>query len=140
VVSGLVIPSPVVLTGLVGTLRTADLLKSGLMSSPQEALGYSLGEFWPSLVIAHLLGFGFAGLCYRRQVRFGASRLDRIAWPLFVLAFGLPGWIGYRFGRSWPVLEPCPACHSPTPRQRAECISCEREFPSPALTGTEVFA
>jgi hypothetical protein len=73
-------------------------------------------------------------------VRYGASLAERIVWPLFVLLFGLPGWIGYRFGRSWPVLEACPECGVAVPRDRERCLHCINDFPRPALKGTEVFA
>ena len=43
----------------------------------------------------------------------------------------MPGWIGYRFGRRWPVIEPCPACGRPVPRDREVCAACHREFPLP---------
>jgi hypothetical protein len=79
-------------------------------------------------------------LCYRRQVRYGMSRWERIVWPLFVLLLGLPGWVGYRFGRSWPVLETCPACGAGVPRDREDCTRRETAFPPPALKGTEGFA
>jgi hypothetical protein len=91
-------------------------------------------------VIAQLLAAGLAWLCYRRQVRYRATRSERVLWPLFVLAFGLPGWVGYRFGRRWPVLESCPKCGVDVPRDREDCTDCEVAFPGPALKGTEVFA
>jgi hypothetical protein len=61
-------------------------------------------------------------------------------WPLFVLAIGLPGWAGYRFGRPWPVLEPRPTCEDEVPRDRTDCAGCAAQFPRPLLEGTEVFA
>ena len=74
-----------------------------------------LSECWPSLMLAQLLATGLAILCYRRQRHYSASGSERLLWPLFVLAFGLPGWVAYRFGRSWPVLESCPACGAGVP-------------------------
>jgi hypothetical protein len=73
-------------------------------------------------------------------VRYGASGPERIVWPSFVFVLGLPGWIGYRFGRAWPNLERCPSCRAIVPRDRIECAACQRDFPEPALQGTEVFA
>jgi hypothetical protein len=92
------------------------------------------------MIIAQLLAAGLAILCYRRQVRYRGSRSERIVWPLFVLALGLPGWVAYRFCRTWPVLETCSACGVGVPRDRGECAHCEADFPAPALKGTEVFA
>jgi hypothetical protein len=140
VLGGVVVPAPLVLGGLVETLRSRDLMEKGLAATYPEALGRALREFAPALVIAHLLAAVLAVLCYRRQVRYGVSGPERVIWPLFVLALGLPGWVGYRFGRSWPVLESCPACGTGVPRDRGECARCAAEFPRPSLKGTEVFA
>ncbi len=140
IISGLSLPAPLVLTGVVGTFRPASLLEEGLAATYPEALGRALREFRPALLLAMLAGGVLAGLCYRRQVRYGARGMERLAWPLFVLALGLPGWIGYRFGRTWPVLQSCPSCGAAVPRDREECVHCRSEFPTPALKGTEVFA
>lgn len=138
--AGVVILSPLGLAGTVASLRTPMLLDSGLATTYSEALGRELTEFWHALTLAQLLALGLAVLCYRRQVRYGASLADRIIWPLFVLILGLPGWIGYRFGRSWPVLEACPDCGVIVPRDREDCLHCTNDFPRPSLKGTEVFA
>jgi hypothetical protein len=95
---------------------------------------------WPALMIAQLLAVGLAALCYRRQVRYQASQSERLVWSLFVLALGLPGWVAYRFGRSWPVLQTCPACGAGVPQDREDCARCENDFPGAELKGTEVFA
>lgn len=137
---GLVIPSPLSLAGGVAYWRPSDRLENGLAATYAEAWGQTLTEFWPALAIAQTVALGFAVLCYRRQVRYGASRIERIVWALFVLMFGFPGWIGYRFGRSWPVLESCPDCGAAVPRDRESCLRCTNDFPRPALKGTEVFA
>jgi hypothetical protein len=136
----LVVPVPGVLGGLVGIGRSWDLVSEGLAATYPEALGRAFAEFWPALVLAQLVAVGLAGLCYRRQVRYGASGVERVLWPLFVLIFGLAGWVGYRFGRAWPVLDSCPVCDVRVPRDRGSCTRCEVEFPRPVLKGTEVFA
>ena len=97
-------------------------------------------EFWHSAATVQLFATCLALLCYRRNKRYGLGRGERIAWPLFVLLLGLPGWIGYRFGRKWPVLASCPDCGVSVPRDRESCVRCANEFSSPALRGTEVFA
>ncbi len=137
---GPVFPSPLVLNVVLGIFLPRDLLEEGRAATFPEALARTLTEFWPALTIAQLLAAGLAVHCHRRQVRYGASGRERVAWPLFVLLLGLPGWIGYRFGRSWPVLEACPTCGEGVPRDRGDCTRCRAEFPKPALQGVEVFA
>jgi hypothetical protein len=138
--AGLVVPAPVVLGGIIAAWRPSELLQEGLAASYPEALGRALREFRPALVIAALAAAALAWLCYRRQVRYGAMGVQRVVWPLFVLALGLPGWVGYRFGRTWSVLESCPACGAAVPRDRDGCARCTAAFPAPALKGTELFA
>ncbi|HZY85304.1 MAG TPA: hypothetical protein VFE78_10770 [Gemmataceae bacterium] len=140
VLEGVVFPSPLALGGYLASQRTGELLHAGLAATYPEALARALTEFRAALALALLVGCGLAVLCHRRQMRFGAGRTERVLWPLFVLALGLPGWVGYRFGRSWPVLEACPGCEARVPRDRAGCARCEAEFPPPPLKGTEVFA
>jgi hypothetical protein len=140
VLGGFVVPAPLVVGGFIGIGRPSDLINEDLEAAYPAALSRALTEFWPALLLAQLVAVGLSVLCYRRQARYGARGAERVVWPLFVLALGLPGWAGYRFGRSWPVLEPCPACEVEVPRDRAGCVRCAVEFPRPALKGTEVFA
>ncbi|HEY7314306.1 MAG TPA: hypothetical protein VH643_33450 [Gemmataceae bacterium] len=140
--SAAVVPSPLALDVLLALLRNSsqERREADRAESLPEAMVLTLVDFWPSLAVAQLLALGLAVLCYRRQLRYGASRGERIVWPLFVLLLGLPGWIGYRFGRRWPVLEKCPTCGDAVPRDRGDCVRCTTEIPLPALKGTEVFA
>jgi hypothetical protein len=139
-VAGIALPSPAVLLGFIEMQRSEELLQEGLCATYLEALSRASAEFWPALTIAQVAAVGLAGLCYYRQVRYGERGLERWLWPLFVLVLGLPGWIGYRFGRSWPVLEACPRCGASARRDREACVHCETDFPRQALRGTEVFA
>lgn len=140
VYGGLTMPSPLGIYFFFVQERGQKLLGNALSATPAEALVRALTEFRPALAIAQAIALVLAVLCYRRQVRYGASRTERIVWTVFVLLFGLPGWIGYRFGRSWPVLEACPDCGAAVPRDRESCLRCTNEFPRPTLKGTEVFA
>jgi hypothetical protein len=133
------LPSPLALDG-VGVLRSQQLQEDGLTPTFASAVVRTWEEFWPAAVLAQLLALGLAILCYRRQRRYGVGSAERIAWPLFVLLLGLPGWIGYRFCRKWPVLESCPECGVAVPRDRESCLRCANDFPAAALRGTEVFA
>jgi hypothetical protein len=137
---GVEVPAPLAAAGLVAGVRTKLLLGRGLAATYPQALGRAFTEFAPALLIAQLVAAALAWACYRRQVRFGASRGERVIWPLFVLVLGLPGWIGYRYGRSWPVLQACSACATEVPQDRDNCVQCTVEFPRPVLRGTEVFA
>jgi hypothetical protein len=137
---GIVAPAPLVLLGALAVERSPKLMEEGLETSYPVALGRAIGEFAPTLLIAGLLSFGLAVLCYRRQARYGASTREKLVWSLFVLALGLPGWVGYRFGRSWPILEVCSECGLQVPRDRDNCNACEAEYPLPQRKGTEVFA
>jgi hypothetical protein len=105
-----------------------------------NALGRGLAAGWPVVLLVHFVAGVLAWLAYRRLVRYGASRAERVVCPVFVLVLGLPGWLGFRFARSWPVLEACPNCAVVVPRDRVPCAVCGADFPSPALRGTEVFA
>ncbi len=135
-----VAPCPLFLDVILGVLRGGELQASGQEVTFAGAFVRAAREFWPAIAMVQVLAMALAFLCYRRQKRYGLGRAECIAWPLFVLLLGLPGWIGYRFGRKWPVLESCPDCGVAVPRDREECVRCANEFPSPALVGTEVFA
>ncbi len=136
----LVAPLPVVVDVVVAIVRPLDLLRRHQVDDYPQALAQAVGEFWPSLLLVHLLSAWLAWLCYQRQVRFATGKMERIIWPVFVFVCGLPGWIGYRYGRWWPRLERCPSCAGEVPRDRVECARCQADFPLPAPRGTEVFA
>lgn len=129
---GVLVPSPV-LYGLVLAGRVLE--RSG-----GAVVWRVLAESWLPLGTALAAGVVLAVPCWRRQGRYGAVGAARWGWPVFVLLLGLPGWVGYRYGRRWPVLARCPMCGQEAPRDREECVRCRAEFPGPALRGTEVFA
>jgi hypothetical protein len=139
ILSGAVVPAPLGLAAIVEA-RAQQLLDMQAATAPSQARSRAISELWPSLVLGGIIALGFAFLCFRRQVRYGADGLERVIWPLFVLLFGWPGWIGYRYGRTWPYLERCPTCSATVPVDRVACVRCSHEFPRPALKGTEVFA
>jgi hypothetical protein len=104
----------------------------------QTALIKVLATTWPSVLAVIALSCAMAPLAYRRQKRFGLP--NPAAWAVFAFVFGVPGWIAYRFHRTWPVLEECPSCRQPSPRDREACLDCGKAFPPPPLKGIEVFA
>jgi hypothetical protein len=104
---------------------------------------YARAVWWRDrapLAAVCLISAVLAAVCYRRQVRYRASVGERIVWPLLVFLLGIPGWLGYRHGRRWLVLVPCPACQHPVPRAGELCTACDHEFPQPAASGAEIFA
>jgi hypothetical protein len=109
-----------------------------------EADNYSQGvalilrHTFPSLLAILVLGIVAAVGAYRRQRRFGLPNAG--VWAAFAFVLGLPGWLAYRYHRTWPVLEECPACRQPAPRDRESCLDCGTAFPPPPLKGIEVFA
>jgi hypothetical protein len=137
---GAVLPGPLLTNVLVGILAPCSDLMFNQATTYGNALRHYVADSWPCLVVVHLLAVPFAWLCYRRQVRYRTSKVERVVWPLFVFAFGVGGWVGFRFGRTWPVLERCPACNTDVPQDRETCAACEAAFPEPALQGTEIFA
>lgn len=137
---GALCPAPLVFAIMAGTFGPAIQMDGNEASSYVEGLGQSVRFFYPGLLFTLVVGAALAVVCYRRQVLYGASRTERVVWPLFVLALGLPGWLAYRFGCSWPRLERCPQCQAAVPRDREHCARCAAAFPRPALEGTEVFA
>jgi len=103
-----------------------------------QALRIGLWRTWPSILAVIVAACIAATLAYRRQKRFGLPH--PAAWAVFAFVFGVPGFLAYRFHRVWPVLEECPACHQPSPRDRESCLDCGKPFPPPGLKGIEVFA
>lgn len=140
VVGGVLLPVPLLMDLGVGLARPFGLVLEGYETNWGAALTRALVEFWPSLLIAQLVGAVLAWRCYRRQVLYAAGGKERWLWPTFVFLFGLPGWIGYRYSRSWPMLERCAECGAVVPQDRTHCAACQADFPLPALKGTEVFA
>lgn len=137
---GLALPSPAILGGYVAYNRPTELLRAGVETSYALALARALLEFRPALLVVLAVSMVLAILCYRRQVLYGVRGAERVVWPLFVLLLGLPGWVGYRFGRGWPVVEACATCGATVARDDDTCRRCAADFPGPALKGTEVFA
>jgi hypothetical protein len=139
---GVSIPAPSVLAGfcVAQAIETQRLVENGSGATYSAAIARMLAESFPSFAIALIVSIALAVLCFRRLMRYGAGTSERVVWALFVLLLGLPGWIGFRFGRTWPVLEACPSCGRLVPRDRETCVRCADAFPRPALKGTEVFA
>ena len=102
------------------------------------ALSKALHDVWPIFVISPLIGIVMAILCFRRQRKYGLPWTG--LWTGLALVFGWPFYLGYLAHRVWPARLPCPHCGKLAPRDRPACFACGREFPEPAMKGTEVFA
>jgi hypothetical protein len=133
-------PEPLVADLLGLPARALQLRYTRKAATFTEAFGQALAEFWPPLLAVQVVSVVLAGLAYCRQVRYRTGRAERLAWPLFILLLGVPAWLAYRFGLSWPILERCPACAAPVPINRERCPACQAEAPAPAPKGTDIFA
>jgi hypothetical protein len=130
-------PAPLASALIVG-LVPRTLVRAGQAESYAAGLRKVVGGIWLSVLAVLAIGAGCAAAAYRRQRRYGLPH--PAAWAAFVFAGGIAGWIAYRFHRRWPVLEDCPACGEPAPRDREACLDCGAAFPPPPLKGIEVFA
>jgi hypothetical protein len=115
-----------------------QLVQTGQADSYAAAFLPNLLRAWPALLGTLIIGAICAAAAYRRHRRYALP--GAVGWAIFAFLLGLPGWIAYRFHRTWPVLEECPACDQPAPRDRHSCIECGAAFPPPELKGVEVFA
>jgi hypothetical protein len=104
----------------------------------REAFADDLRAMWPAFVIGAVWSVLAVGLYFRRAAKFGEAR--RVAWIMFLILFGLPGYIGYMLSRRWPARVACLSCGALAPRDRDQCFRCAKELPAPAPNGLEVFA
>jgi hypothetical protein len=130
-------PLPLAHAGLTFVVP-AFMVQSGAAEDYRTALGRYAGDTWPALLLVLAIGAAAAIAAYRRQRRYGLRYAG--TWAALVFLLGVPGWIAYRYHRTWPVLEECAACHQASPRDRERCVDCGAEYPGPELKGIEVFA
>jgi hypothetical protein len=130
-------PTPMIMTMLTFIVAT-DRSSSGEYEAYGPAMTATLADFWPAMLLTALVSLALAILAYRRQRRYSLSH--PLPWAIFVFLLGVPGYLAYRFHRTWPVLEDCPRCGEATPRDRERCSDCGAAFPPPELKGLEIFA
>lgn len=82
-----------------------------------EKMAEMLAVTWPAILIATLISAALCRFVVRRQAEYHFPR--NYGWVAFVFLLGVPGYLGYRFHRKWPLKERPPA---------------------PVRTGCEVFA
>lgn len=129
----LTLPAPAIVVAI-------GVLLEFVIDQPPNNLAALLRDTGPSLIALVALSIVLVILVQRRSRAFGLSRRERIAWLVFVILLGLPGYVGFRLYRRWPTRQPCPNCHAPAPRDRLECAECGTSFPHPSWTGIEIFA
>jgi hypothetical protein len=134
------VPAPFLLAAEIALDRGSEIMQRKLEPTLSATARRLLSEYYPTFLLAVAISLVCAVACLLRLTRYSASRTERILWPLFVLLFGVPGWVGFRFCRTWPVLEACGNCNVRVPRDHEECVACATEFPLPVKIGTEVFA
>ena len=135
-VLGYALPAPLV-------LPLAHLFFVLVFNQPASfvaAVQSMLQDSWPSLLAVTALALLLAIAAWRRARAFALPALDQAAWVFFVFVFGIPGYVGYRLHRRWPLRAECPQCHARPPRDRTACAACHSPFPAPAEQGIEVFA
>ncbi len=68
-----------------------------------------LKKFVVPLVALHLSVALWSVLAVRRLRRFGGSVGEQVFWGVWMLAFGLPGYLAFRVHRTWGRFSTCPA-------------------------------
>jgi len=126
-----------------GNWLTIGALAASVRRTSEEqnyaaSLADTIAQTWPALLAVLGIGVVSAIAAYRRQRAYGLG--NAWAWAVFAFILGVPGYIAYRFHRTWPVLAACPSCGELSPRNREACTECGAAFPPPALKGLEVYA
>ncbi|MEI8229248.1 MAG: hypothetical protein WCH77_13440 [Planctomycetota bacterium] len=78
------------------------------------------------------------GMMAVRQSRYSQPWTTTIIWAVFLLLFGVGGWLGYRFSKRWPMLVNCNDCHKKRPVNQWDCPHCGKAFEKPTVLGTEI--
>ena len=132
------LPAPIATVVEATLFEPRRLVSWGQADGYSHALAKTWSYSWLSLVITCLVAIGLSWVCRRRQREHGAGWTG--VWMAFVFLFGVPGFAGYLFHRSWAARPACPTCGEEAPRDREACFACGTDFPEPAPKGIEVFA
>jgi hypothetical protein len=71
--------------------------------------------------------------------RYNFSSRAQIAWAIFHLFSGLPGFLAFIAVHDWPAREGCRNCNKLRAVNRDQCEHCRADFPPPTQDGTEIF-
>jgi hypothetical protein len=104
------------------------------------AAGSMFRTAWPTLLGIVALSALIAAATWRRSRAFALPRSEQVAWVIFVLLVGLPGYVGYRLHRRWPLRQDCPHCRACVPWDREVCAACGKSFPSAPVKGIEILS
>lgn len=133
------IAAPMPLANLLMTLGvSAERWSTREFDTYSAAFSATLGDFWPGTLALVVGSLALAVSAYRRQRHYALPYAG--LWAVFVFLLGVPGYLAYRFHRTWPVLEDCPRCGESAPRDRDRCSDCGATFPPPELKGLEIYA
>lgn len=94
---------------------------------------------WPLLLISlAIAAFIIVPLGAWVAHRYNFSLRAHIAWAIFHLFTGLPGFLAFLV-HDWPARERCPNCNKLRAVNRHQCEHCAGEFPPSSRDGTEIF-
>jgi hypothetical protein len=132
---GLLLPQSTALVAgwLINSFQPTDREETTLQQPTTVELW---SRFWPTLFVVVFLSVFLAAAAWRGQRRYGLGQ--QAVWAVFVLLFGVPGWLGYLWHRRWPPLEACPKCGAMAPRDRETCFRCGTPFPPPTRESFEI--
>jgi hypothetical protein len=72
-----------------------------------------------------------------RRHRFSTGA--KIAWMLFIVLLGVPGFLAFLSAQEWPKRETCPNCGNLRVVDHEHCEHCAAGFPPPDKIGIEIF-
>lgn len=109
----------------------------------KNALARQFGAGWPVTketgIWSGALSLLLAAATFSWARRTHFSRGRTWAWTVFVLAFNLAGFITFRLAADWPRLVRCFGCGKRRAVNAENCPSCQKAWPVPPPTGTEIF-
>ena len=71
--------------------------------------------------------------------RYGFSGRSQATWALFILLFGVAGFLAFVAVQEWPARKRCPGCGRLRVVTNQLCEHCGQPFPPPPKTGAEIF-
>jgi hypothetical protein len=91
-----------------------------------------------ALIQSIALSLVLAAMILWHQTRLGGRGACRVAWVMFVLVFGLLGFVTYLAAYWDRRSEPCPGCRRPRLVAEKNCPHCNASWPAPKPLGIEI--